>query len=131
MALTNKNKLFIEEYVANGYKDQAECYQRIYPDASWSTCLTNSSKVLARPEAKQYMRDYQHERFEKLNINADRIAEELAKSAFGEVSEESSYKYSDKLKALDLLQKQLGLQTTKQEIKADKLQISIGVDNAD
>lgn len=116
MALTNKNKLFIEEYVANGYKEQGKCYQKIYPDASWTTCLTNSSKVLSTDAAKQYMRDIQHERFERLNINADRIAERLAAMAFAEKDDEI-YTASIQQKALDLLQKQLGLQT--QKVQAD------------
>lgn len=115
MALTNKNKLFIEEYVANGYKEQGKCYQKIYPDASWTTCLTNSSKVLSTDAAKQYMRDIQHERFERLNINADRIAEELAKMAFADLDDTNTT--ASKARALDLLQKQLGLQT--QKVQAD------------
>ena len=115
MALTNKNKLFIEEYVANGYKEQGKCYQKIYPDASWTTCLTNSSKVLSTDAAKQYMRDIQHERFERLNINADRIACELAKMAFADLDDTNTT--ASKARALDLLQKQLGLQT--QKVQAD------------
>lgn len=117
MALTNKNKLFIEEYIANGYKEQAECYHKIYPDASWNTCKTNSSKLLASDAGKQYMREIQHERFERLNITADRIAEELSKMAFGNVDE--TLKNSDKARALDLLQKQLGLQTQKVQAEVE------------
>lgn len=120
MALTIKNKQFLDEYIANGYKEQAKCYEKIYPDASWDTCLTNSSKVLSKPEAKEYMREQQKERFERLNVTAERIAEKLSEMAFGD---DENLKPSDRARALDLLQKQMGLQ--KQNIKADVDQTTV------
>lgn len=127
MALTAKQKLFCEEYVANGYKPQ-EAYRAIFPDATDATVRSNTYVMLKRPEVKEYIQQIQKERFEALNISAERIAEKLAEIAFSAKNDED-YTASSQLKALDLLQKQMGLQNQKMEINGEqKIVISIGDD---
>ena len=65
------------------------------------------------PEAKEYLGKLEREIYEAYRINAEHIATELAKIAF--MDDEATKK--DKMKAMELLQKQLGLQ--QQNIKAD------------
>ena len=73
----------------------------------------------------------QKDAFEEASINAERIALKLAEIAFADKKDES-YSPQAQLKALDLLQKQFGLQN--QKITADvnnDINISIGIKNKD
>ena len=111
--LTNKQIAFCEEYVANGYK-AIEAYAVAYPNSSENSLRSNPYQLLQNPKVKVYIRELQSQRFEALNISADRIACELAGMAFSEFDDNNTA--ASKLKALDLLQKQLGLQNQKVEL---------------
>lgn len=127
MALTFKQKLFCEEYVAAGYQRQAECYMKAFPDASLATAKTESNKLLKREPILAYLRELQADRFKKLNVSAERIAEELSKMAFAELDENNTT--ASKARALELLQKQLGLQTQKVEADIKTTTIEIGLED--
>lgn len=123
-ALNSQSKAFCEEYVANGYK-AVEAYMIAYPNSSRESAYRSSSKVLLKPEIKQYIKEIQRERFEALNISADRIACELSAMAFCDFDQNNTA--TSKLKALDLLQKQLGLQSQKVEMNGKQdIVINIG-----
>ena len=107
MALTKKNKLFVEEYVANHY-NATQAYLAIY-DCEYNTANTKACLLLKKPEVKEYIREVQKERTERLNINADRVLEELASIAFAPKGDED-IPVSAKNKALELIQKQIGAQ---------------------
>lgn len=126
MALTAKQKTFAEEYVRNGYNSM-QAYRVAYPDASDNTVRSSAYTVLKREEVKAYIRELQKEYFEALNISAERIACELAEMAFSNFDDNNTA--TSKLKALDLLQKQMGLQNQKMEINGEqKIVITIGED---
>ena len=73
---------------------------------------------------KDYIKELPHDRFEALNISADRIACELAKMAFADLDDTNTT--ASKARALDLLQKQLGLQTQKVQASTEQsIKISI------
>ncbi len=124
MALTTKQMMFCEEYVANGYKP-LPAYAVAFPDASEVTAKSNAYKLLKRQDCKDYIRAVQKERFDALNVSAERIAEKLASIAFADKSD-TDYTPTSQLKALDLLQKQLGLQNAKVELKG-KQAITINI----
>lgn len=126
MSLTAKQSLFCQEYVANGYK-RVPAYCKAFPDSSETSARVNAYKLLKRDDIKAYVKEIQKDRFEALNISADRIACELANMAFSDFDENNSA--TSKLKALDLLQKQLGLQNAKIEMNGEqKIIITIGDD---
>lgn len=77
-----------------------------------ATLKVSPYKLLKQESVKEYIKEIQKDRFEALNISADRIAEKLSDIAFAEKGDET-YNTQAQLKALDLLQKQLGLQTQK------------------
>ena len=114
MALTKKERNFCEEYVANGC-NASQAYHKVYEcpieDARKRYC-----KTFRKPEIKEYIAQLQREAFEAAAINAERIALKLADIAFADKNDEA-YNVPAQLKALDLLQKQLKLQT--QHIEAD------------
>lgn len=114
MTLTKKEKKFCEEYIANGC-NASRAYEVAYgcniEDARKRYC-----KTFRKPEVKEYIAQLQKEAFAEACITAERIALKLADIAFAEKNDEV-YGASAQLKALDLLQKQLSLQT--QKIEAD------------
>ena len=115
MALTKKERAFCEEYVANG-GNASRAYFAAYDTASIENARKAYCKVFRKPEVKEYIRELQKVAFENACITAERVALRLADIAFAEKDDEY-YNISSQLKALDLLQKQLGLQH--QKIDAD------------
>lgn len=114
MALNKKQEEFIAHYLSNGY-NATQAYLASH-NCSHETAQKNAYKTFNNPEVKAEIKRRQAEHFETLNISAERIAEELAAMAFA-CKGDKDYNGSVKLKALDLLQKQLGLQT--QKVEAD------------
>lgn len=124
MALTAKEKAFCEEYVRNG-GNGSRAFQTAY-----GCCIEDARKryckPFKKPEVKAYIKALQKEAFEAACINAERVALKLADIAFADKNDEV-YCATHQLKALDLLQKQLGLQH--QKIEADvstEINITIG-----
>ena len=115
MALTKKERAFCEEYVANG-GNASRAYFAAYDTASIENARKAYCKVFRKPEVKEYIRELQKVAFDNACITAERVALRLADIAFAEKDDEY-YNISSQLKALDLLQKQLGLQH--QKIDAD------------
>ena len=114
MALSKKQKDFISHYLTNGY-NATQAYLASH-NCSYETAHKNAYKLYNNPEVKAEIKQIQEQHYETLNINAYRIAEELAEMAFA-AKGDADYSASIKIKALDLLQKQLGLQT--QKVEAD------------
>ena len=112
--LTKKEKAFCEEYVANG-GNASRAYFAAY-DTSIENARKAYCKVFRKPEVKEYIKQLQKQAFDNACINAERVALRLADIAFAEKGDEV-YNTTAQLKALDLLQKQLGLQ--RQHIEAD------------
>lgn len=115
VCMTLKEKNFCEEYVANG-GNASRAYFAAYDTASIESARKAYCKVFRKPEVKAYIAALQKEAFEAACINAERVALKLADIAFAD-KEDEHYNVSAQLKALDLLQKQLGLQ--KQKVEAD------------
>lgn len=114
MALTKKEKAFCEEYVANGC-NASRAYYAVY-DTTPENARKLYCKTFRKPEVKEYIATLQKEALERACITAERVALKLGEIAFAD-KEDEVYGATAQLKALDLLQKQLGLQ--KQHIEAD------------
>lgn len=123
--LTAKQELFVQEYLANGMK-LIKAYMAAYPNASEKTANKESWKLMRKEPIKARIRELQHDRFEQLGINADSIATQLKEIA---LSEDASY--SEKMRALELIQKQLGLQTQRVEAEVKTTTIDINLEDDD
>lgn len=124
--MTERQKLFCEIYLANGYNAQG-AYYSAFPDKNGEK-KTNKKpsypyRLLTKPEIKEYIQRRRIEIYESLNIDGQRIAQELAEIAFAPKGDED-YGTQAKLKALELLSKNLGLQTQKAEI-ANTIEVSL------
>lgn len=112
--LTKKEKAFCEEYVRNG-GNASRAYYFAY-DTTLEIARHAYCKVFRKPEIKAYIRALQQVEFEAACITAERIGLKLADIAFA-AKGDTDYNTSAQLKALELLQKQMGLQ--QQKIEAD------------
>lgn len=124
--LNEKQKLFVETYMRNGYQ-KSKAYQDVY-NCKIETAYNGADRLFKNPEIIDYLHQLQKELFESMGITAERVAIELADMAFAKLDENNTN--ASKAKALELLQKQLGLQ--KQNIKADvdsKVTIKVGIDD--
>lgn len=124
MALTKKEQAFCEEYIANGY-NASRAYEKAY-GCSIEDARKRYCKTFRKPEIKEYIAALQKEAFSQACVNAERVALKLTEIAFADKTDEY-YTPTAQLKALDLLQKQLGLQT--QRVEADintDINITIG-----
>ena len=127
MALTAKNKLFVEEYVANHY-NATQAYVTVY-GVSDTVARSKACQVLKKPEVKEYMKEVQKERTEQLNITADRVLSELASIAFAPKGDKD-IPAAAKNKALELIQKQIGAQAPT-KVEADINSQVVFIDDTD
>ena len=111
--LTKKEKAFCEEFVRNN-GNATKAYMFAYPDSCYDTAKGAGYRVLKREGVKEYIAELQKEAFAAACINAERVALKLAEIAFADKDDEA-YGATSQLKALDLLQKQLGVQSQKVE----------------
>lgn len=123
--MTEKQKLFAENYLANGFNAR---------EAYYSAFGENSNKqpsypytLLKNKEVAAYVEKRRKEIYESLNIDATRVMSEIAEIAFEPRNEKN---ITAKLKALELLSKNLSLQTVKTESK-DVIEVTLVEDETD
>lgn len=121
MSLTEKQKAYCIEYVSNGY-NAINAYISVSPDCAAGSARNGSYRYMKNPEIKAYLAELIGDIYEAKMISAETIASELAIVAFQRrESLKEDYSEGTKLKALELLQKQLGLQTQKIEQKIEQV----------
>ena len=112
--LTDKERAFIDAYLTNGFR-KCDAYMSVW-NCAYSTAHTQCYITFKRPEVQEYLEKRKAEIYHNVSGDAEMVMSKLAEIAFSEKGD-SDYTTKDKLKALDLLQKQLGLQ--KQKLEAD------------
>ena len=107
MALTEKQKLFVQEYLVDLNATQAAIRAGYKEKAARSVGAEN----LTKPDIQKAIQSAIKERQDRTGITQDRVLKELGKVAFADAndSSESDLKYSNKLKALEMLGKHLGI----------------------
>lgn len=113
-SLTAKEQAFCEEYIKNGH-NATQAYLTSYGGAI-TTAHNTGFRVLRRPQVKAYIDKLEKEAYEAAHITAEAIALKLAEMGFA-AKDDNYYTPNVQLKALDLMQKQLGLQ--QQKVSAD------------
>lgn len=117
-------RTFAEAYIANN-GNAKEAYHVIFPDASPDTCKKNGYKYKNIPEVKAYIAELYEQHFGEYKVLAFRALAELEIMAFAEKGD-TDYTASTKLKAIELIQKQLGLQTKNINVEA-KAEVEINI----
>ncbi len=112
MALTENQKLFVEAYITNGF-NAAAAYRQVFGEKKSKPSYPYT--LLKKPEIAAYIEDRRNEVYDSLKIDAKRVMQEIAEIAFDKTDDKAIL--SAKLKALELLSKNLSLQTQKTENK--------------
>lgn len=107
VALTEKQKRFVQEYLVDLNATQAAIRAGYKEKAARSVGAEN----LTKPDIQKAIQSAIKERQDRTGITQDRVLKELGKVAFADAndSSESDLKYSNKLKALEMLGKHLGI----------------------
>ena len=119
--MTEKQKLFAETYLANGYNALNAYYEAFPEKVKKNKKPSYPYTLLKEPEIANYIKTRREEIYESLNIDATRVMSEIADIAFEPLNEKN---VNSKLKALELLSKNLSLQTVKTESK-DVIEVSL------
>lgn len=116
--LTDKEVAFCECYVFEGLS-ATKAYQKVY-GCAYNSANSNAQKAMKREAVREYIESLQKEAFKASCLTAEKVALKLSEIAFAEKGDED-YNATAQLKALDLLQKQMGLQKQhiEQEIKTN------------
>lgn len=113
--LTVSEEIFVAEYIANGFV-ATEAYRVAYPNANPKTVSGESHRIPKRPRVRKAIKDTMKEHLGDIDDLAAKALIKLEQVAFTAKGDEY-YNASSQLKALELIQKQLGVQI--QNIKAD------------
>ena len=123
--LTPKQKKFVEEYVKDYNKTQA--YKRAYNmDMSDEVAFQSAYRILKTDEAINYLHALQDEILRQSGLNATYILNGLK-----EIYEDPTSTKAEKMKAADLMSKNMGLQTQKVETTAKVVVINIDDEDDD
>lgn len=127
MALNEKQKMVVDKYIANGY-NLRKAYEEVYGTKD-NKSISYPYQMIKLPEVQAYLQQRRNEIYDSLQIDAKRIATELADIAFAPKGDEH-YTAQMKIQALNTLSKNLGLQTQKVESK-DVIEVAIVADDED
>lgn len=108
--MTEKQKVFADEYLID--LNATRAYKVAYPTVkNDDTAAQAGSRLLRNVKVAEYIQERMQERQKRTEITQDRVLNELAAMAFADVAEavEIRLKPSDKLKALELLGRHLGM----------------------
>jgi PBSX family phage terminase large subunit len=122
MKLTEKQKRFCEEYLVDLNATQA--YRRAgYSARKDDTARVEGSKLLTKPNIQKYLQELRAKQAARTGVSADFVVQELYRVA----GSDPELKGSDKMKALELLGKHLGMFTEKPEEPQNCLAVYSGI----
>lgn len=113
--LTPKQERFIAEYLVDLNATQAAIRAGYKPKAAYASGAEN----LKKPQIQEALTKAMKKREERTEITADMVLKELKAIALDEAADynDSRLRYSNKLKALELLGKHLGMFTEKVSVE--------------
>lgn len=117
VGLTPKQKKFCLEYVGNGFNSK-NAYAAAYPDANDNTCRVNGIKNMRVPMIQAEIERLLEEYMGSSELIAKKVLMKLSEMAFSS-KEDETYTPKIALDAINLIQKQLGLQTNNVNAKVE------------
>lgn len=111
MGLTDKQRAFVDEYLVD--LNATRAYKRVYRNCRRDESAgANASRLLGNASVVAYLRERQGELRRRCEVSQERVVEELGVIAFADVGDfenVSGRKLGDKVRALELLGRHLGL----------------------
>lgn len=124
--LNPQQRLFCEAYLSNGFNANL-AVQQAYPNNKNPFYYNTGFKLLENPAVSKYIHDSIAKMAADLHITAELIMKQLQ----GIALDQKAYP-KDRLKALELIQKQMGLQNQKITLQAlDNLNFNVSFDSDD
>jgi len=102
--LNERQKAFCRAYIYEW--NATKSYQEAYPEADYNTCKSNGYKLLTNTYIQEYISLCEKEYAKLAGVSALKNIKELAKIAY---SENAKVKNADKIKAIEIANKMLGL----------------------
>lgn len=121
--LNEKQKMFCEEYLINGYNATA-AYAKVY-NRQPGQGLSYAWELLHLPHVQDYIQKRRKEIYDSLCIDRERVMSELASLAFEPTT---SGNRTSKIQALNILSRNLKLQSNEITIK-DTIEVSLVEDD--
>ena len=118
--LTAKQRAFCEAYTTTARYSATQAYLQAF-NASSETARTSGPKLLKDPRIIAYVHQLQDELVRISAINGSKILKELDSIAM-----DPDTTKRDRLTALNMMQKQLGLEKT--VVNSDNIQITVDID---
>ncbi len=115
--VTEKQKVFADEYLID--LNATRAYKVAYPSVKKDeTAASAGGRMLKNVKVEKYIQKRMRERQKRTEITQDRVLNELAAIGFANVAEleKLKLKASDKLKALELMGRHLGMFKDKVEV---------------
>ena len=122
--LNNKQKIFCREYVKNGSNGTA-AYMKAYSKCTEETARRNASKLLTNTDIQNYIKELQDKAESKDIMTNIQKKEFLTKM----ILKDKKANRSDKLKALDILNKMDGEYITRVEADVSVNEIVVDVED--
>lgn len=116
--LSLKQRELALEYLENGF-NQTKAYQEVY-QCDIKAAQTNAYRMFKNPEIKRFISDVLQEKLNVHLLNSDIVISQIMNIAFN-----PDEKTSDRLKALEMLGKNLQLFSEKIDISSSGLSINI------
>ena len=132
--LNAREQRFADEYISNG-RNATQAYKTISPNAKATTCATKGLEMVRKESVAGYIKSKTRERLNASNLTAQDVLDELIAIGFAkpqkgvskqfdrlnnevvlDMEYENTAKHEDRLKALELLGKNLALFTDKQDV---------------
>ena len=117
--MTDKQKIFADEYLID--LNATRAYKAAYPKVkNDNTAAVSGSNLLRNTKVVEYIEERMAEKAERTEVKGDDVIRELATIGFAKTTSVNEFevKTSDKLKALELIARILGMFTDKSEVKA-------------
>lgn len=103
--MTDRQKRFCEEYLIDLNATQAALRAGYAKKAAYS----QGQRLLKNVEIDNYITELKEKQSVRTGITADKVLEELAQLGFAPMESCESFKASDKLRALELIGKHIGM----------------------
>lgn len=117
--MTDKQKIFADEYLID--LNATRAYKAAYPKVkNDNTAAVSANRLLRNDNVAEYIEERMADRAKRTEVTQDDVVKELATIGFAKTAlvNEFEIKTGDKLKALELLGRHLGMFTDKSEVKA-------------
>lgn len=117
--MKDNQKIFADEYLID--RNATRAYKAAYPGVKTdNSAAASGNRLLRNDKVAEYIKERMAEKAKRTEVKGDDVIKELATIGFAKTTSVNEFeiKTSDKLKALELIARILGMFTDKSEIKA-------------